>query len=115
MIVESPSAFFNPRDLHGVYSENFLLSRRVDSHKLVLDFSVNLSPIELYAVEAELFNFADNEFFLSFDDVTDTWVVDGGVDVALHHCSAFVVLDVAFPALSGHTVIFAEALLSEVA
>jgi hypothetical protein len=36
------------------------------------------------------------------------------VHIALHHGTAFIVLDVAFPSLCGHAVVFAEALLAEV-
>lgn len=50
-----------------------------------------------------------------FDDVADSGIVDGGMDVALHHCAALVIFDVAFPALGGHAVVLAEALLAEVA
>ncbi len=34
--------------------------------------------------------------------------------VALHHCSALVVLNVAFPSLGWHAVVLAETLLAEV-
>lgn len=65
-------------------------------------------------VDGEFFDFLDDELLLPLDDLTDFGVVDGGMDIALHHGSALVVLDVALPSLRRHLTVLAEPLLSEV-
>lgn len=53
--------------------------------------------------------------FLLFDDFADSRVVELRMDVALHHGSSLVVLDVALPTLSRHPNFLRESLLAEVA
>lgn len=66
------------------------------------------------AVQAELFDSADDQILLFFNDFADSRVVDSRMYIALHHRAAFIVLNVAFPSFSGHAVVLAETLLSEI-
>lgn len=50
-----------------------------------------------------------------FYDFADSGIIDGWVDVTLHHCASLIVLNIALPSVWAHPAIFAEPLLSEVA
>jgi hypothetical protein len=69
----------------------------------------------LLLVQRELLYFLNNKLFLFFNDLTDSGVVDGRMNMAFHHCSSLIVLDIPLPSIRAHPAIFTETLLSKVA
>lgn len=115
MVLPGPAAFFHPGDIHRIDPEVLLFALSVDSAEGFLHHLLKGLPIEPVAVDGQLLDLGDHELLLLLDDVADPRVVDGGVDIALHHGPSFVVLDVSFPPLGGHSAFLTEALLPEVA
>ena len=79
-------------------------------------FALFLGVVQLFVEfpTHHLMHHINHNFTLLFDNTRYVLVVDPGVDFALHHSGATVILNISFPPLLGHLQVFGEALLPEV-
>ena len=114
MILPSPTAFLDSRNIQRINSKAFFLALSIGPEVRVFNHFLKCFPIKSVIVDRQFLDLLDDELLLFFDDVAYPRVVDGWMDKALHHGSSLVVFDVAFPSLRRHPAVLAEALLSEI-
>ena len=114
MVLPGPSTLFDPRNLHGIYSEILFLSLSILPAERFLHHFFQCFAIEPMTVDGKFFDFLDDKLFLPFDDIANPRVVDGWVNITLHHGAPFVVFDIALPSIWRHPTIFTEALLPKI-
>lgn len=114
VIIPAPTSFKNSRNVQGIDPVLFLLSVDICANKGFGIFFQQF-PIISHLVKRQLFNPLHDDFLLLFDDVTNSWVVNGWMYMTLHHCPSFIILDVSFPAFRWHTTVLTKALFPKVA
>lgn len=114
MVLPSPSTLFDSWYVIRIYPEIFFFPLRINSTEGFFHHFFKSLAIKSMTVDRQFLNFGDYKLFLFFDDVTDSWVVNCGMDIAFHHCSSFVIFDISFPSFRWHPAIFTKTLLSEI-
>lgn len=115
VILPSPATFFDPWYLHRVYSEILVFALIIFTDERFSDHFLECFAIKFMIIDRQLFDFLNDKLFLSFDDLTNPWIIDSWMYVTLHHCSSFIVFDISFPSLWRHSAIFTKTLLPEIA